>query len=259
VKLVGSVLDAGAATADTTGGSGGTPGGQGRLILGSNTPGGGPTVVGGTTSTFVGIRGDNPFVSGTDDTPYIPDLVGGADMFGLLDGIDANNPAFAALFGSAPSSAVGALLRVDVGPIGYDDDYFGFDMLLMLNLTGDDLLDPLLGVDPTGTDPAFVQSLLAGGFGTQSLFGGTGPTPLGMLGGFDIYATLTPEGSSIFNASVQGARSLNGIPLANGDIAYLQRRNPTAIPVPATFALLLLGLGALALGSRVRRPGSQPS
>jgi hypothetical protein len=220
--------------------------------------GGGPTALGTTTSSFVGPRGDNPFIKGTDDTPFIPDLVGGADLFGLLDGIEATNPAFAALFGAAPTSAVGALLRVDVGPIGYDDDYFGFDMLLMLNLTDRDLLDPMLGIDPAGTDGDFEQTLLTGGFATQSIFGGTGPTTLGSLGAFDVYGTLTPEGDSIFNASVRGSRSLSGISLSNGEFAYLQRRTPTDIPVPATIVLLLFGLAGMLVTKKWRRLAPAP-
>jgi hypothetical protein len=249
VKLYGTIVDADNTLVRTTGGFGVSNGGNGRTILGSNVAGSGPATTGSNVSSFTGTRGDNPFVKGVDDTAFIADLVGGAELFGLLNGIDANDAAFAAVNMGKPANALGAILRLDLGPTGYADDYAGFDMLLFLNLTADALIDPMLGFDPLANDPAFRQSLLSGGFATQAAFGGSGPAVLGSLGGFGVYATLVSEGAGFFNASAVGATSVSGELLGDGDFAYLLR----AQSVPEASALGLFGLALAGLGLVARR------
>lgn len=53
-----------------------------------------------------------------------------------------------------------------------------FATLLFLNLSGKALSDPALGVVESGPDNGFLEALLSGGFATDPLFGGNGPTDL---------------------------------------------------------------------------------
>jgi hypothetical protein len=256
-KLYGSVVSAelGQLAVDARGGLDG--GGGGRLILGSNVAdlqavaargvrtG---TIVGARTEIFAGPRGANPFIKGNPETAFIAGLAGGAELFGLLDGIGATDSGIRALLGSAPGDAMAALLRLDVGPAGYADDYLGFDMLLFANLTDRALLNPMLGVDPDEQDAAFLSALWQGGFANDPLFGGGGDTLLGQLDPFAIYATLIPEDGTWFNAAAAGLHSLAGLHLADGDVAFLTRAAAGGqVPEPAGLALFGLGLGLLGL------------
>ena len=66
-------------------------------------------MAGATVSDFKGVQGANPLIKPTptgDVTPYIPDLAGGAEVYGLLDGLDANAPDFDALRAGAPDDAL---------------------------------------------------------------------------------------------------------------------------------------------------------
>jgi hypothetical protein len=201
-------------------------------------------VLGAQKSTFSGTQGLNPFITGgAIATPYIPDLVGGAELYGLFHGLDASAADFAGLRAVAPTDAIGALMRLDIGPLGYDFDFTGFDMLLMLSMSDQPLYDPMLGIDPLESDPAFTVDLLQGGWAANPLFGGTGPSPLGSLGPFGIYATLVPEGGTLFNAYVGGASPVSAH-LSNGEFVFLTG-SPAPIPEPATLALSLCGLATL--------------
>lgn len=190
-------------------------------------------------SVFGGPRGDNPFVVGTgDSTPYIADLPSGAALFGLT-GLTTSAPDFNAVLYSAPSDAVGALYRMDMGPVGYSDEYTGFDILAFLNLTNVGLLNPMLGIDPGGLDHLFLTPLLSAGYATDPTFGGFGPTVLIALAPHGVYLTLVPEGSAIFNASVSDAQGIVGTGLSNGSFAYLL--HPSTAPVPEPGSLQLAG------------------
>ena len=204
VKLFGTIVDASGAPADTSGGAGGDGGGgetpfgvnpdggdgeDGRLIFSSNVAGGGATGVGTNPQSFDGQRGNNVFIKGADSTALIADLLGGADMFGLLAGIDANATDFDAIRAGAPGNARAALARFDLGPTGYSDDYIGFDMLLFINLLPTGLLNPMIGVDPLGQDAGFLESLRVGGVANDPLFGGSGPQVLASLEAVDAAPT----------------------------------------------------------------------
>ena len=118
-------------------------------------------------------------------------------------------------------------------------DYVGFDILVLINMLNDPLLDPMLGVDPAGTDEDFVQELLIGGWENDPLFGGSGPQVMSQLDSFGVFATLIPENGTIFNLSLNG-RLRSGITLDVGDIAYI-----SSVPVPAAiwlFGTALIGL-----------------
>jgi len=257
VKLFGSVVSGAGAAVNTGGGIGGSAGdgASGRLIFGSNTGTFAGTGTGTNLTDTTGTRGANPFIVGGLLTPYIADLVGGAERYGLLSGLDAMAADFAAVRAGAPSNAVAGLFRMDLGPTGYADDYAGFDMLIFLNLTFESLLAPSLGIDPSGTDTAFVNFLLTGGFGTSTLFGGSGnPNILAGLDAFNLWATLIPEDGATFNATVGGAgvTGISGRSLADGQFAFITfDSNPGVVPEPGT--LVLVGLGALGFALVRRR------
>ena len=215
VELVGSVLSAPGATVDAAGGEGGNVGANGRLLLGSNTAGGGPIApIAADVENFTGTRGTNPFIAGGSTlTPYIPDLVGGAERFGQLT-LGSGASDFAGVIAHEPSNAVGALLRLAVGPTGYADAFTGYDMLLFLNLSDHALLDPELGIVPTGAGAQFEHALLTEGYLNDPTFGGGGPLTLGSLGVGDVFATLVPTDNFILNALVSGAGPIDDASLA---------------------------------------------
>lgn len=241
VKIVGSAVGAGGTIVSAEGGA--DPfgnGGAGRFVFGNNTAACAPSAAA-TTEAFAGPVEANPFIKGTPDTPFIPDLQDGAELFGLLAGIDAENPLFGGLVDDQPPRSLAAITRLDIGPgPGYDDDFLGYDMALMLNLTDAPLADPMFGVDPADTDTTFLSPLLLGGWTRDAEFGGSGDKILGALGGGSIFATLVPDGSTLFNGSVNGFAG--GGVLANGEVAYIT----APIPLPAPAALLVAAIGGLA-------------
>jgi len=257
VKLFGSVVDASGASVDTSGGAGGNAGADGRFIIGSNVAGGDPgSLIGASVSSFAGPVDDNPFVKGSSDlTPYIADLAGGAELFGLLNGVNGNDLNLLALLGVIPTNAVGALLRLDVGSASYSDNYTGFDMLMFINLTSSGLINPMLGIDPSNTDTTFLTPLLTGGWATNPLFGGSGGfSALTLLDGFDIWATLIPDSGTIFNASLDGAgiQGLSGQYLANSQFAFISLNQPPSVPEPGTFLLIVIAAFSLIWARRRR-------
>src|SRR5258708_447358 len=86
----------------------------------ASPPGGAPTGASGTaasTTITTGPAAANPFVKGGAMTPYIPNLRGGADIFGLLgNGNGVQSPDFSSLLANAPKNALGAVLREHIGP-----------------------------------------------------------------------------------------------------------------------------------------------
>jgi hypothetical protein len=172
-------------------------------------------------------------------------LVGGADRFGLLT-LTADAADFAAVQAGAPAGAVGAVLRLPVGPAGYGDAFPGFDALLLINFSSAALTNAAFGALAAGSDLGFSQSLLQGGFLTDPAFGGAGALPLGSLTAGSVYETLVPLDETLFNAGADGVRAIADAPLGENQAVYL-----VAVPEPGTFGLLAVGL--LALGVRGRR------
>ena len=241
VKLVASNLSLGTSAIDTRGGNGATStynGGNGRWIVGSNVPTSTAVSLTGTRQeSFTGTRSANAFLANVPLTPNIIDLYGGAEAFGLLGEYDAitglQKPLDArSVFSDevlkplSASNATAALLRVGVGPVGYSDDYVGYDMILMVNLTNRDLVAPHLGVGNV------MQPLLQGGWQNDATYGGAGDQLLTKLNAYQIYATLVPSSETRFqfggtpNASGANIQVEQGT-LTNNQVMYL---TPDASP-----------------------------
>ncbi len=107
---------------------------------------------------------------------------------------------------------------------GGADEYSGLDMLLFVNLTDQPLQDPMLGIDPADLDSSFTTYLRKGGYSNDPQFGGPGPEILEALDAHDVWATLIPEGGTLFNATLGGPLTpdLAGIRLENGEFVYLK-------------------------------------
>jgi hypothetical protein len=253
----GSQGQAGAAGA--TGGKGvaGAAGNNGSIVLGNNVLL--PTsisVLGAGVTPTTGSQGANPFINSGAKTPYIPSLPGGAELYGVLGNVTAQDAFFQPFSSAAPKGAIAALIRVQTGPGVFDLGFTGFDNLLFVNLTGSALSLPELGISETGPDGGFLESLMTGGFATDPLFGGDGPVDLGSLAGFDVWDTLIPDSGTLFNFAGDGY-SLTSVSLEDGDAAFLvpTRGGPGTVPEPATLGLVLAGL--LGLGVvRSRRMGA---
>jgi hypothetical protein len=254
VRLSGSVLTLTAAPVipqpfDSTVGRAILGSNQGQASLVSQVRNVAPGTFGSTVDYHftAGTQGLNPFIAGgTTPTPYIPDLVGGAERFGLLT-LGAQAADFASVRAGEPAGAVGALVRLPIGPTGYANAFPGFDTLLFINLSGKDLLNPELGVVPLGTDTAFAQALLTEGFVNDPAFGGNGALTLGSLGVGDIYATLVPTGDTLLNAMVSGAGPISDASLADGGVLYL---TANSVPEPGSLVMFAGGLIGLALTRR---------
>jgi hypothetical protein len=169
----------------------------------------------------------------------------------LLAGVSASDAFFAAVRSEAPSRAAEALYRVAVGPTEYDESFTGFDAVFLLNLTGQALTDPTLGIADGVVDPKFFEPLMAGGYGTNPLFGGLGPMALTSLPAYGVYETLIPIGDDadmFFNFGASGIVPVTGLQLADGQVGFA-----VSTPEPSTVVLLLAGFVCLTGAKRWRR------
>jgi VCBS repeat-containing protein len=245
VKLFGTVVNAANATVNVSGGNASFST-NGRFVLGNNVNTGRPSnIIGANQQNFAGIRQDSPFIASGNgverQVPFIADLIGGADIYGFLANLDRHsfdyNLATSAIE-PPPADAVAAIIRLDLGPAGYDRDYTNFDMLLFVNLTDVALAAPSLGIlVPNSRDLNFTTGLLAGGFNNLV------PTVLSSLNPGAVWATLIPDTTISINASISSL----GAPIANSslnknEIAYI-RTDFSNFSVPNQ----LSGLEALAI------------
>ncbi|HMP07856.1 MAG TPA: hypothetical protein PJ982_16015, partial [Lacipirellulaceae bacterium] len=156
----------------------------------------------------------NPFVKGGEtETPNIVGLAGGADAYGIYNGVNVLWPNFASILSDAPPSALAAVWRVNADPLF--NEYFE-DTLLLVNLRLSPLMEPRLGMGVNHLIP-----LLSGGFQTHPLFGGATPTVLNSLPPGAVYATSIPGHIDTVSVQTSGA-SLSNALLSLGDVLYLQ-------------------------------------
>ena len=94
---------------------------------------------------------------------------------------------------NASGQPLALAVRVPRGPIGFDHEYAGFDMLLVANLNDQPLYNPQLGIGEE------LVPLQIGGFFNDPVFGlgGTGDQVLSELAAGAVYATLIPESAAI--------------------------------------------------------------
>jgi hypothetical protein len=189
-----SLFSATGGTINAGGGvSSGSAGGNGRYLVSDNgffQPDYGTS--NGVNENFqIGqaARDNNQLIQGSPSTPNITQLIGGADVYGLIDGIDVNDFTFDDVRAEAPFGATAALVRRSAGP--YGDQYLGHDMLMLVNLTESALASPVLGISPTGE--GYQSSLPERGFARNPAFGGSGPVTLTSLPAESVYATLVPN------------------------------------------------------------------
>jgi hypothetical protein len=145
-------------------------------------------------------------------------MPGGAEIYGITGIAPAD---VGDVMAGAPPDAVAALTLLDVGPAPVSDDYVGFDMLLLTNLT-DAALNaggPHLGAGSAG----FLHPLLERGPANNPVFGGSGALVLPDLPAGGVYATLVPSGNTFFNASVDATCGVVTVSeeLSPGDTVYL--------------------------------------
>jgi 6-phosphogluconolactonase (cycloisomerase 2 family) len=209
IKLYGTALSASQASVSYAGGTGSVAGGAGRLILGSNTSLSGNEPVGQLAASTVlrasGPQADNPYIAGVvsnaalNDTPYVANLQGGADIFGLLDGVTKTTLINAGLLGTIPDNALAAVIRLDIGPGTYGSaNYAGMDMLLFVNLSNGNLSTPQIGVTLAGSAQSdLLRNLQIDGVGSLQ--------DLGSLGAGQVWATLIPDQALSVNAKVAGS------------------------------------------------------
>ncbi|MDO8955218.1 MAG: PKD domain-containing protein, partial [Gammaproteobacteria bacterium] len=203
IKLVASVLGVSTATIDVSGGAAGA--GERAGLVGLS----GRNIQVSSNGTQLA---DNPYVvdrSGAvmlDDAPRIAGLAGGADVFGLLQGVSKSDLYFSATvkgaagIPTAQSDAIAAVVRLAAMP-GSGDTYAGFDVLLFVSLSDSINLDnPQLGLTLDGVPSSFKTSLKLDGQGVLR--------NLGTLGAGQVWATLIPQ--SVATVKVNASVDLAG-------------------------------------------------
>ncbi len=169
-----------------------------------------------------GPRTFNPFIHpdlysySQKRTPYIPNLIDGADVCGLSS-LSADDPELAALVSQAPVWAGTALYMMEDGPAGLGQAWDGFDMLLMVNLTDQTLPQPRIGIGYFD----YLTELQLGGWARSSQFGGAGYEVLNALPAKGVYALLVPEWIQQFNIDAQGHDRVSTFDMNPGDALYL--------------------------------------
>jgi hypothetical protein len=177
-------------------------GAMGRLIFGNSQglPFSGSTS-GASITSVTGPRTSNPFLLDSALTPYIPVCADGPEAFGLLDGLTASSPEFADVVRHAPVGAKAALMRSHALTPGTDAPYPGYDILYFINLSGQELPTPFLGVG--NLTQTYAKALQLGGYLRRQEFGGSGFSTLTTLPAGAVYVTLVPANAAGFTFGFQ--------------------------------------------------------
>ncbi|NRA30213.1 MAG: hypothetical protein HRU11_08110 [Parvularculaceae bacterium] len=247
IRVIGSLIEYDGAFFDLSGGDGATGNGVaaggdgeiGRFVALYNTQEiSGLSFIARTSVSGVnGPKEANPYTKGGIETPTLPDLEGRANTFGTFQAFDASDPAFAALLLGIPDGALIGLTRVDDTTMFFGQDFSGYDLLVLSNLTGEDQAGVSFGYDFDG---------LAEGF----FYPGSDD---GLLAGLELFLTLIPE--TLGTVSLQTAfGTIAGQVLADGQ-SFFQTAAP--VPVPGAIPLMASGL-ALAAWRQRRRSARTP-
>lgn len=141
-----------------------------------------------------------PVVGGVQANPepaaYLPDLIGGADAFGLTPqqwGSGAMQGAAA----RAPADAIAAIVRTrDIDGAG--TVYDNHDAVYVANLSGSALTSPQIGflsaASGFNVGPGFLRTR---GFANNTAFGGSGPVILTELAAGEVWATSVPNSAAL--------------------------------------------------------------
>ncbi|MCA9065070.1 MAG: hypothetical protein KDA96_18505, partial [Planctomycetaceae bacterium] len=222
VRLVGTVVNAASASVDVAGGIGGgsaSAGGSGRLMVGSNVKDTSGNNVGVPGSHQVhdsdtkgdGLKKDNLYYAGSEQTPYIAGLQGLTDTYGLLPQAAADTVLNAIRLSYENSGdAIAAVYRIDLAASGnvLGVNYSGFDLLVFVNLTTVNLTNPRLMTSAAST-PGPVQLRTASN------------GVLSTLPAHSAWATLVPANGTVhFAADVQRANAITGT-IADGNVRLL--------------------------------------
>ncbi len=214
IKLFGSVVNAAGATVNTQGAFSGdfvTVGVDGQLLIGSNTPVGASSITKTGVGNLVnlnsagsGATAANPFVKNPTTgnltvTPMIAGLQGGAETYGLVSSTFASNllgdTTYSNALNTATSNAVVMVLREAV-PTSFGDQYVGFDYVFYVNMTGETLGTPQLGVtEGSANSSTFnpIPALEYQGVLNNPTFLGSGPKTISVLPAHGIWATMVPH------------------------------------------------------------------
>src|SRR5262249_14206541 len=156
-----------------------------------------------------GVVGSDPFIFGTQSTtPLIAGLAGGAAPYGLvtdatqLSALTASSGLSSAI-ANAPANALIAVVRESI-PASFPDEYTGYDLVLVQNLTSVNLPGPQLGIIQGSLDAQNSGDEMP----LNYQFLGT-PNPMDALPGGSLFALLVPStdpaGGQFVNASLSGA------------------------------------------------------
>ena len=199
---------------------------SGRLILGSNTSFQLPTIVEqqGQTLSFTGlersefIAEQNPYFDAETITPKIPDLIGGADVYGVLRNYQAEDLSH---FGFTEDlNSVAAILKLDTFDTDKDlstsEDFAGFDVILVINSSDTNLAFPELGISAGSLPITSRTPLQTRGVWGDERFQGTSPQELDYLPAKSVWITLVPEGSATVATTLAGS-SVHSATLNDGE------------------------------------------
>jgi hypothetical protein len=223
------------------GGTGGTPGwndggsGRFRFETGDASTFAGAVIGPIATETAVFQPTDaNPFLVGNPQTPTMPFISGGPDVYGVAVGYD--QATLDAMFASKPDWAAVAMVLVNSPTdVGLSWDVAGYDLLLVCNVRSCAVRAPRLGIGVTVAD----QTLLERGPARKAEFGGGGATILGAIASGQVYATMVPEGQQHFAFTALHRTtwmSMYESALTYGTPVYLEQ--PDSIPDGTVFATL---------------------
>lgn len=250
---------------DATGGGAGGPGagagGNGRFIGGTWTDNHGQNILTMTNVTAVDSSREapimrNPFAGTFANTPMIsPDvhgsasMIGGASAYGLLPSNLLNgDPMLAGLIARAPRGATAfmAVVPTGAGPVGFQNDIPGFDLLMLANFGDTAMTGAALNGVPLQTS-TFEQRFADGG---TTLLGGLDPGQL--------FATLIPAGGLTDEFFFDGLGRFGAvIDMGSGGVVY--NGGAQDVPEPMAMGLFLLGLGFIGFARRPVRPAGMPA